>query len=425
MQGKYKPGIENWDKLAICKVNGAELKYEDGAKHVGLKQYITKLGIKTDDYLSYYDIVDNPYKDIPRCSCKICDKTFKDGSNKSGMLTVHINKIHNTSIEDYVERFPEDLNLFNTYKLALDENKYLMQSEDNRIQCPICKEYMRTISRSHTEMHGMSPEDFKTFTGLTSLMSKASEEKSRETYYTENGLHTYKKPKTKPEKVKKEVSKVSKKREIKSFMAGVDYHTYDYETLKKDGIQVIYKITSPSGKCYIGRAKDFYVRMRTHKHSAENPYNNGVYSAIRKYGWENMTFEIIDVANNKYEAIEKELKWILFFDSYRNGYNRTLNTKDGGCPVDPSDIEAYAAYIKKQSDVHKGQIAPNKGIPMSEETKQRMKEKAKGRFSLEWFIERNGEELGKEMYQARVTKLENRTDQTRDSKGNFIKKVIS
>jgi len=422
MQGKYKPGIENWDKLAICKVNGTELKYEEGGKNVGLKQYVTRLGIKTDDYMSYYDVVDNHYKDTPRCSCKICNKTFKDESNKSGMLTVHIVDIHGATVDNYLQAYPDQSYLFSHQKSKIDKVTGKGYEGENGIQCPICKKWFKAIKNAHTMQHGMTPTEFKKFTGLDSLLSDKSKEKAKEVYYIEGGLCAYKKPKTRPEKVKKEVSKTSKKREIKSFMAGVDYHTYDYETIKKEGAQVIYKITSPSGKCYIGRAEDFYNRMRTHKCESSNQYNGGVYAAIRKYGWESMTFEIIDIALNRAEAIEKELKWILFFDSYKNGYNRTLKTEGGGCPIDPSDTEAYAEYIKRQSDNQRGKPAPNKGIPMSEEAKQKMKEKAKGRFSLEWFIERHGEDEGKVMYQARVSKLESRTDHVRDSKGNFIKR---
>jgi group I intron endonuclease len=424
MKTKDKPGVENWKKLAVCKIDGNELKYTEGSVNMGLKQYLTKLGIKFENCLDYYDIIDNPYKDVPRCYCKICNKVFKDATNKSGMLTGHITNHHKTEIKDYLEQYPSEKHLFNTQLLILNRQKELAESPDNRIQCPICMKYFKAIRNTHIQKHGMTMEEFREVTGMGEILSKKTKEISREVYYSENGLVNYKKPKTKPPVVKKEKDQFSKKKELKVFKEGVDYFTYDYDSLLKEGRHFIYKITSPSGKCYIGRTVNFYHRMSQHKKVSERSATVGLYHAVQKYGWDNMKAEVIDLADDKSEAIKKELRWINFFDSFKNGYNRTLKTQGGGSPIDQDDEpEAYAAYIKKLSDSMKGRVANNKGIPMSPESKKLMKEKAKGRYTLEWFIERNGEELGKQKYQERVGKLTSRTDQARDEKGTFIKRT--
>ena len=60
------------------------------------------------------------------------------------------------------------------------------------------------------------------------------------------------------------------------------------------------------------------------------------------------------------------------------------------------------------------------GKSHSEEAKQKQREKAKGRFSLEWFIDINGKEEGTRLYEERRTWLKNR-NLKKDSKGRFIK----
>jgi hypothetical protein len=67
-----------------------------------------------------------------------------------------------------------------------------------------------------------------------------------------------------------------------------------------------------------------------------------------------------------------------------------------------------------------GELNGMYGKSHSEEAKQKQKEKAKGRFSLEWYIDRNGSEEGTRLYEERRTWLKNR-NLKKDSKGRFIK----
>ena len=61
------------------------------------------------------------------------------------------------------------------------------------------------------------------------------------------------------------------------------------------------------------------------------------------------------------------------------------------------------------------------GKKHSDTTKQIQKEKAKGRYSLSWYIERYGENEGNIKYKERCNKLSKRIFY-RDPDGNFIKK---
>lgn len=94
---------------------------------------------------------------------------------------------------------------------------------------------------------------------------------------------------------------------------------------------IIYKITFPNNKVYIGQTMyDLEKRKKQHKNTMnKNDNNQIVYKAMRKYGWENLKWDIIDYANTREELNEKEVYWINKYQSYikfkkSNGYNATL-----------------------------------------------------------------------------------------------------
>ena len=88
----------------------------------------------------------------------------------------------------------------------------------------------------------------------------------------------------------------------------------------------IYKYTNKlNGQVYIGQSTDIENRYKQHLYdSSQRPdRGTGIDIAIHKYGIENFTFEIIEECQTK-ELNEKERYWIQYYDSYNNGYNRTL-----------------------------------------------------------------------------------------------------
>lgn len=94
----------------------------------------------------------------------------------------------------------------------------------------------------------------------------------------------------------------------------------------------VYKITNRiNGKCYIGSSIRVEKRWREHKNNAFNSnspsYKYPLQCAIRKYGLENFLFEILNDNLNSFEEMEQyEYEMILYYNSYKNGYNQTLNT---------------------------------------------------------------------------------------------------
>jgi group I intron endonuclease len=171
-------------------------------------------------------------------------------------------------------------------------------------------------------------------------------------------------------------------------------------------MDVIYKITSPNGKVYIGRTNNFNQRMIEHKYAAyTKKLKNSLYKAIRKYGWDNMIKEVIlEVEPEKAQKIEEEL--ILLNNSVRKGYNDTYVGGGGDQWEGRRDTDDYMEFLHKMKLVNSSNRMHGKSH--TKETKTKQKEKAKGRFSLPWFIERHGEEKGKELYNKRCQDLSNR-----------------
>lgn len=90
-------------------------------------------------------------------------------------------------------------------------------------------------------------------------------------------------------------------------------------------IYSIYKVTNAiNGKVYIGFDSNWPNRQKNHKYLS-NKRNQKIYSAIRKYGWDNFIWEVIyQSKDGKHCLNEMESYFIKQFDSYQNGYNSTL-----------------------------------------------------------------------------------------------------
>ena len=95
----------------------------------------------------------------------------------------------------------------------------------------------------------------------------------------------------------------------------------------KNPICGIYKITSPSGRIYIGQSKDCCKRELNYKYN-QNKCQIRVHSSITKYGWDAHSFEVI------HECLVEELDlfeihYIKLYKSYGTPLGMNLTT--GGC----------------------------------------------------------------------------------------------
>jgi group I intron endonuclease len=110
----------------------------------------------------------------------------------------------------------------------------------------------------------------------------------------------------------------------------------------------IYKITSPSGRIYIGQSVDIERRLRRYKiMSVKTKGQTKIWRSLEKYGAENHTYEAIISCKendlNKYERISQE-----YYDSVDNGLN-CFYTKEG----DKSG-RASKDTLKRMSEAQKG-----------------------------------------------------------------------
>ena len=97
---------------------------------------------------------------------------------------------------------------------------------------------------------------------------------------------------------------------------------------KEYGEYVVYMHTFPNGKKYIGISKNINKRFRNGEGYARSKI---VYSAIQKYGWENVSHEILYENLSEQEAKQKEVELIRQHDTtnHKNGYNSTFGGEGG------------------------------------------------------------------------------------------------
>lgn len=174
-------------------------------------------------------------------------------------------------------------------------------------------------------------------------------------------------------------------------------------------IGYIYKITSPNGKIYIGQTINKKQRKYHYKTKQFKPQIK-LWNNVQKYDWKpSDTFEIIEeclCGENKINLNEREMYWINFYDSNKNG----LNCNDGGSGnlsykfSDESKEKMSKSWYKNEevnlkklekiwlNNIGKPCDNENKlkkskallGIKRSDEFKNKMKEIAKNRvMSLE------------------------------------------
>lgn len=101
---------------------------------------------------------------------------------------------------------------------------------------------------------------------------------------------------------------------------------------------LIYKATNKiNGKSYIGQTvQTLNQRKSRHKYAVEHNEQkySKFYAAIKKYGWDNFEWEILEENNSwSYEDLDnKEKYYIQFFDTLNNGYNLLPGGQDSITP---------------------------------------------------------------------------------------------
>ena len=92
---------------------------------------------------------------------------------------------------------------------------------------------------------------------------------------------------------------------------------------------VIYSITMPNGKKYIGVTENFYRRKIDHKTKWKNKARfNDLYDSFDVFGFEEAKWDILEECNFE-NRFERESFYISKFDTFKNGLNGTAGGQGG------------------------------------------------------------------------------------------------
>lgn len=139
---------------------------------------------------------------------------------------------------------------------------------------------------------------------------------------------------------------------------------------------VIYKATNKiNGKIYIGQTtRSLRRRKQGHIQDTKNNRDNSIFHrAIKKYGKNVFSWEIIENCDSKDELDEMEFHYIKQYDSYDNGYNLTLGGEGSPGAIRSEDVR------RKISNSTKGSKAYWYGKHHSVVTKKKLSEKLSGK----------------------------------------------
>ncbi len=148
----------------------------------------------------------------------------------------------------------------------------------------------------------------------------------------------------------------------------------------------IYKITSPSGKIYIGQSKHCLYRWKYHYSKLHCKRQRYLYNSLFKYGVDKHSFKILEECSLR-ELNDKEIYWIKYYNStdktvglnIRNGGNGKIFSEESRELMRQNALGNTNMLGKTHSDKTKQLISKSRsGIKHSNETKKKMSDVRKG-----------------------------------------------
>ncbi len=143
--------------------------------------------------------------------------------------------------------------------------------------------------------------------------------------------------------------------------------------MRIEGLSIIYKITSPSGKVYIGQTVNWQKRFTYYK----NGNAKGqiiLYNSINKYGWDAHKVELIQYFPLS-EINQAEIAMIIKYNSYYKDSEFGMNMTKGGDRTPFSRIgKDHHSFGRIVSDKERERMKQlNLGKKMSEEFKEKLR----------------------------------------------------
>lgn len=157
----------------------------------------------------------------------------------------------------------------------------------------------------------------------------------------------------------------------------------------------IYKITSPTGKIYIGQSVNIKRRWVDHRSMPKSSKGNLLYNSFLSHGVDSHKFEILERCS-KEKLNERERYYIEKYDTFETEHG--LNLTKGG---------DHAVLSKRTRDkisrAKKGKPIPHLiGFKHSQDTKEKLAELAKG--NTNWLGKNHSEETKEKLRQANLGK---------------------
>ena len=128
----------------------------------------------------------------------------------------------------------------------------------------------------------------------------------------------------------------------------------------------IYKITSPSGRIYIGQSIDIKRRFDKYNSLINTKEQPALVRSFMKHGVINHTFEIIEECDFDQLNI-RERYWQEFYDVLKYGLN---------CQLVPTDLKPMVVSEETKKKIGDG----NRGKVLSDETKQKISENSAKKY---------------------------------------------
>lgn len=142
----------------------------------------------------------------------------------------------------------------------------------------------------------------------------------------------------------------------------------------------IYKITSPSGKVYVGESINIRKRFLKYK-NLNCKYQIKLYNSLNKYGYENHIFEVIEECYFD-DLLCRERYWQDFYNVLSD---RGMNLKLTSCG-DTKQVFSHETNNKRSETFRKNRTSEGVNNPMygkkhTHETKDKISEAHKGKYA--------------------------------------------